>query len=131
MMRKIILSMFGMATLSTPTLTIVACNDTPLEITNDDIYDEPGSTGKINNICLTFMYALPKNKKPYYSPEDFNRWHWNLDNRFKIIGNSHAGSLYLNHPDEYWQLTLQKTKEKGIYVSEYQKSEKPIKNAQI
>ncbi|WP_339046359.1 hypothetical protein [Spiroplasma endosymbiont of Colias croceus] len=53
--------MFGIATLSTPTLTIIACNnDTPLEITNNDIYDEPGNTGKIDKIAFTFMYALPK-----------------------------------------------------------------------
>ncbi|WP_339046357.1 hypothetical protein [Spiroplasma endosymbiont of Colias croceus] len=46
----------------------------------------------------------------------------------KIIGLNFADRLGTKR--EYWKITLQKTKNKGIFVSEYQKSEKPIKNAQ-
>ncbi|MGL5268447.1 MAG: hypothetical protein ACRC8P_01565 [Spiroplasma sp.] len=127
-MKKALASLAAITFLTTNTLAVTACNkDEYLEITNDEIYDQPGSTGKIDNIAFIYIYALPKNEKPDHSIESFHwTWDWNLKNRKEIIGLNHAKNLD-NQKTEYWKITIQKTKSKGIFVSNHKKSYDPIK----
>ncbi len=122
---------------TTANLNVMSCdNDEYLEITNDEIYDQPGSTGKINNIAYIFMYGLSEGKKseiPHhrfgtvYPYENWSGWKWNLDNLKEIIG-TNIGRHPLGSPtgnpkeminEEHWKVTIKKSKDKGIFVSNY------------
>lgn len=106
--------------LSINILTLTGCSNKKeqfLEITNEDIYDKPGKTGKIDDIVLMFIFAKPK--KTACSVESFDPWDWNLENRKKIIGTSDCGDLDTKR--ERWEIILQKTKDKGVYVSDWKK----------
>lgn len=116
-------------------------NNEYLEITNDEIYDQPGKTGKINSIGYIFMYSLSEEKKstiphhrfgavnPY---ENWSGWKWNLDNPKEIIG-TNIGRHPLGSPtgnpkemikEEHWKIIIKKTNDKGIFINEYTNEKK-------
>lgn len=122
-MKKALASLASIAFLTTNALAVTACDkkDEYVEITDDEIYDSEGGTGEINSIAFIYMYTLPETQKPDHEMSSFYKWEWNLSNRKKIIGFNNAWDLD-NPKREYWKITIEKTKFKGIFVSNHIKS---------
>lgn len=113
-------------------LNLIACGNNYdfLEITNEDIYDDDLELSKLDKLANWFLFTEPKKSK-CDKELSFN---WNLSNRKKIIGKKNCSySEYekLNkkwiNGWEYWIINIQKTKNKGLYVFNYQMTnEKPL-----
>lgn len=127
-MKKALTSLAAVTFLSTISLNVTACGkDDYLEITNDEIFSTPGYPGKLIDLSLMFMFGLPKDEKPWWNPDSFKSWGWNLENRKKITLDTHAGNIDIpENKWEWWYLTIQKTKSKGIFISNYKKTNKPL-----
>lgn len=128
-MKKIIASVTALTFLSTTNLSIIACGkDEYLNLKNDEIFDRPNYPGKLIDFSLMFMFGLPEKEKPWWGPDSFKSWGWDLKDRKKIILDTHAGNIAIPKDKwEYWEITIQKTKNKGVFVSNYIKSNEPIK----
>ncbi|MDQ7982694.1 MAG: hypothetical protein REH79_00555 [Spiroplasma sp.] len=127
-MKKILASLGATFLVTTTSLVVISKSDgNPyLEITYDDMRDTngiPGNKDKLDTLAFFFIYELPDNEKPQVSIDRFH-WSWNWElvkSNTKAIGKNSAW-FSSEYKREHWKIVIQKTKDKGIFVSEYQKS---------
>ncbi|MGL5268596.1 MAG: hypothetical protein ACRC8P_02375 [Spiroplasma sp.] len=136
-MKKALVSLSSITFLTTNTLAVTACNKNEyLKLTNDEIFSSPsypgksGYPGKLIDLSKTFMLELWEKEKSWWALDSFKSWKWDLENRKEIILNTRAGPIDIPKDKwKWWRLIIRKTKDKGIYVSDYIKINNPIKGA--